>query len=102
MLELKAVAPKSKPVTDGLLTGQAIELSNNACRCGSLVAVIDADRQLHCRSCGRQRGFLTAFTADWISKVIVTFGGAESIIVRVPPAPRRKRGKPQGGPDVYL
>jgi hypothetical protein len=65
------------------LTGRSVELPNDRCKCGSDVAVINRDRQLNCRSCGRRRGFLSAFTADWIAAVIAT-AGADSIILRGP------------------
>jgi hypothetical protein len=92
-MQLEAIAPKSKPATDDLLTGQAIELCNDTCRCGSLVVIVDNDRQLNCRSCGRKRGYLSKPTADWLVKVIVTFGGAKDIAVRLPPDPPRSRRK---------
>jgi hypothetical protein len=65
------------------LTGRSVDLENDACKCGSKHAVIDGDLHLHCRSCGRPRGFLTVFTAQWISAVIATVG-AESIVIRGP------------------
>jgi len=61
------------------LAGRIVHLENDACRCGSEHAVIDGDRHLHCRSCGRRRGFLTAFTASWISAVIASAGGGITI-----------------------
>jgi hypothetical protein len=87
MQQLEAIAPKSKPTTNDLLTGQAIELRNDTCRCGSFVVIVDNGRQLNCRSCGRKRGYLSKSTADWLVKVIVTFGAVKNIAVRLPPDP---------------
>jgi hypothetical protein len=82
MLDVKAIAPKSKPAAVRL-TGRYVELANDPCRCGSRDAIIDGDRQLNCRSCGRRRGFLSAFTADRIIEIIKTVG-ADSIAIRGP------------------
>jgi hypothetical protein len=82
MLQLKAIAPKSKPASDPL-TGRLVELPNDRCKCGSDVVVIGRDRQLHCRSCGRRRGFLSTFTANWIAAVVAT-AGADTITIRGP------------------
>jgi hypothetical protein len=82
MLELKAIAPKSKAAPDRL-TGRAVELPDDRCKCGSNVAVVDSNRQLNCRSCGHRRGFLSAFTANWIAEVIATVG-ADTIAIRGP------------------
>jgi hypothetical protein len=82
MLDVKAIAPKSKPATVRL-AGRSVELPNDPCRCGSRDAIIDGDRRLNCRSCGRRRGFLSAFTANWIIEVIKTVG-AETITIRGP------------------
>jgi ribosomal protein S27AE len=69
--------------TPDSLTGRSVQMPNDTCRCGSNVVVIHVDRRLHCRSCGRPRGFLTSFTAQWISAVIATLG-ADSIVIRGP------------------
>jgi hypothetical protein len=81
-MQLAAVESKSKPTTDRL-TGRAVELPNDRCKCGSNVAIIDHDRQLSCRSCGRLRGYLSKHTADWITEVIKTVG-TETITIRGP------------------
>ena len=65
------------------LAGRFVELPNDTCKCGSVVAVIDRDHHLRCRSCGRPRGFLSKHTADWIIKVIATLG-ADAITIRGP------------------
>lgn len=84
-MQLEALARKSKPAPErraghNRLTGRAVELPNDRCKCGSNVAIIDHDRQLNCRSCGRRRGFLSKPTADWIVEVIKTVG-AETITI---------------------
>jgi hypothetical protein len=81
-MQLTVVTPKSKPATVRL-TGRCVELANDPCRCGSRDAIIDGNRQLNCRSCGRPRGFLSAFTANWIIEVIKTIG-AEGITIHGP------------------
>jgi hypothetical protein len=81
-MQLTAVTPKSKPATNPL-TGRFVELPNDRCKCGSDVAVIGRDRQLNCRSCGRRRGFLSAFTANWIAAVVAT-AGTDTITIRGP------------------
>ena len=66
-----------------MLTGRSVELPDDRCKCGSDTAIIDRDRRLNCRSCGRRRGFLSAFTARWIAEVIAT-AGADTITIRGP------------------
>lgn len=82
-MQLTAIKPKSKAAPKNRLTGRAVELPNDRCKCGSNVAIIDHDRQLNCRSCGRRRGYLSKPTADWIKEVINTVG-AETITIRGP------------------
>jgi DNA-directed RNA polymerase subunit RPC12/RpoP len=85
-MQLEAIAAKSKPAPErrhDRLTGRAVELPNDRCKCGSNVAIIDRDRHLNCRSCGRPRGYLSKPTADWIIEVIKTVG-AETIAIRGP------------------
>jgi hypothetical protein len=83
-MQLTAVALKSKPATNDPLTGRAVELPNDLCKCGSNVAIIDGDRHLNCRSCGRRRGWLSKSTADWIAEVAARFGAPEIITIRGP------------------
>jgi hypothetical protein len=53
-------------------------------------AIIGDGRAMHrasltCRGCGRHRGWLTTFTANWIESVISLHGRPDKpIIVRVP------------------
>lgn len=81
-MQLEAIAEKSKTAPDRL-TGRTVDLPNDRCRCGSAVAVINHDRRLCCRSCGRARGFLSKHTAAWIAEVIKTVG-AQTITLRGP------------------
>jgi hypothetical protein len=68
------------------LIGLLVELPD-ACRCASNVAIIGTGTQIHramlsCRSCGRHRGWLSKFTADWIEQVAAKFGAPEIIKVQ--------------------
>jgi hypothetical protein len=83
-MQLEALALKSKPAANNRLTGRSVELPNDPCKCGSNTAIIDGDRRLSCRSCGRQRGWLSKSTANWIAEVAARFGAPEIITIRGP------------------
>jgi hypothetical protein len=68
------------------LIGLAVELPD-ACRCAGNVAIIGNGTQIHraaltCRSCGRHRGWLSKFTADWIANIAARFGAPEIIKIQ--------------------
>jgi hypothetical protein len=78
-------APSPSPSPDPLV-GLLVELPDT-CRCMSTVAVIGTGTQIHramlsCRSCGRHRGWLSKFTADWIAHVAAKFGAPEIIKIQ--------------------
>jgi hypothetical protein len=72
------------------LAGLAVKLERDRCKCGSDTAIIGDGKAMHraslsCRSCGRFRGWLSRFTADWIEAVINLHGRPdEPIILREP------------------
>lgn len=72
------------------LIGLAVCLPNDPCKCSSDIAVIGTGLAIHraslsCRSCGRSRGWLPKFTADWIASVISLCGRPDTpIIIRGP------------------
>jgi hypothetical protein len=66
------------------LAGLTVRLEADACKCGSEFAVIGRDAELRCRSCGRPRGFISKFRADWITAVIGQFGRSQEITIRGP------------------
>jgi hypothetical protein len=83
-----AAAPPIVPAADPLI-GQAVRLPNDLCKCGSDIAVIRAGKgphhaRLQCRSCGRFRGWVCKFTADWIASVAAKFGAPEIITIKAP------------------
>jgi hypothetical protein len=86
-LDLFDGTPKPKASTDPL-AGLLVKTPDQ-CRCGSDVAVIGAGTAMHraslnCRSCGKHRGWLSKFTADWIEAVARKFGAPEIITLRGP------------------
>jgi hypothetical protein len=81
-----AASPSLPAPTLDPLTGLSVELPD-ACRCASNVVIIGAGTQIHramlrCRSCGRHRGWLSKFTADWIEHVAARFGAPEIIKIQ--------------------
>jgi hypothetical protein len=79
---------RTPKVADPLI-GLAVRLPNDLCKCGSDIAVIGTGTaphyaRLQCRSCGRFRGWLSKFTADWIAGVAASFGAPETITLRGP------------------
>jgi hypothetical protein len=83
MNALSQRTPESKMATASL-AGLVVRLEADTCKCGSEYAVIDRNARLHCRSCGRPRGFISRFRAEWIAAVIARFGGAREIVIRGP------------------
>jgi len=84
------VAPVVAAPADDPLAGLAVKLEHDRCKCGSDTAIIGAGKAMHhtsltCRSCGRHRGWLSRFTANWIEAVINLHGRPDKpIIVRGP------------------
>jgi hypothetical protein len=79
-------SPPSPATPHDPLLGLTVELPDE-CRCASNVAIIGAGTQIHraalnCRSCGRHRGWLSKFTADWITHVAARFGAPEIIKIK--------------------
>ena len=83
-------APAVAAPTRDPLAGLAVKLEHDRCKCGSDTAIIGAGKAMHhasltCRSCGRHRGWLSRFTANWIEAVINLHGRPDKpIIVRGP------------------
>ena len=80
-------APSIVPAAAPLI-GMSVRLPNDHCRCGAETAVIRAGTgphyaQLQC-SCGRFRGWLSKFTANWIASVAAQFGAPEIITLPGP------------------
>jgi hypothetical protein len=79
-------APTPQP--DGII-GLKVKLDRPADRerpCCNNVCIISAGKgphtgALHCADCGRQRGWLSNPTAQWIESVIVRFGAPTTPIV---------------------
>jgi hypothetical protein len=81
-------APSIVPSADPLIS-QSVRLPADPCKCGSENAVIGTGTEthharLHCRSCGRFRGWLSKFTADSIEAVAAKFGAPETITIKGP------------------
>jgi hypothetical protein len=80
------VAPAGTAPAHDPLAGLAVKLEHDRCKCGSDTAIIGAGKAMHrasltCRSCGRHRGWLSKFTADWIESVISLHGKPDKPIV---------------------
>lgn len=76
------------PAADPLI-GATVRLPNDLCKCGSDIAVVGTGTGTHrarlqCRSCGRFRGWLSKFTADWIEAVAAKCGGSETTTIKAP------------------
>jgi hypothetical protein len=68
------------------LAGLMVKMPST-CKCSGDLAVIDAGiamhrASLHCRSCGRHRGWLSKTEADFIERIAATFGAPSVITLR--------------------